>query len=278
MCGRNILIQHLPVRIIDRGANDPSPVPSASAIHGKVVRKRAHVSSRSVPLVFVVDDEQVIASTLAAILNLHGYSATPFTSPLDALTAARVSAPDLLISDVVMPALSGVDLAIRIKAECPACKILLFSGQATTRDLLKGAQDQRHNFQLLQKPVDPSVMVLRVRALVMESGLGLGCIPAQPAESLPRILQMRNSPSTLTACHAYQLLKRGYESAMREVELYERGDAASMQQTNRHKGEARAQSAAASNYLAAHSENCPVCKGSMQRSDARQREGKFSSK
>jgi CheY-like chemotaxis protein len=74
------------------------------------------VSSHSVPRVFVVDDEHVIASTLAAILTLHGYSATSFTSPQEALAAARSSAPDLLISDVLMPGFSGVDLAIQIKA------------------------------------------------------------------------------------------------------------------------------------------------------------------
>jgi len=47
--------------------------------------------------VFVVDDEPVIASTLAAILKLHGYSATAFTFPLEALVAARSKAPDLVI-------------------------------------------------------------------------------------------------------------------------------------------------------------------------------------
>jgi CheY-like chemotaxis protein len=90
------------------------------------------VSPGSVPRVFVVDDDLLIASSLAAILKLHGYSATSFTSPLEALGRAQASAPDLLISDVAMPGLSGIDLAIRIKAECPACKILLLSDMPPT--------------------------------------------------------------------------------------------------------------------------------------------------
>jgi CheY-like chemotaxis protein len=73
------------------------------------------VAQRSVTRVFVVDDDMLIASSLAAILKLHGYSATSFTSPLEALAAVLVSAPDLLISDVAMPGLSGIDLAIQIK-------------------------------------------------------------------------------------------------------------------------------------------------------------------
>jgi CheY-like chemotaxis protein len=122
-----------------------------------------------VPRVFVVDDEPVIASSLAAILKLHGYSATFFTSPLDALTAARSKAPDLLISDVVMPGISGIDLAIQMKAQYPDCKILLFSGQAATRDLLKDVRSQGHDFLLLEKPVHPSAMLARIGALVADS-------------------------------------------------------------------------------------------------------------
>jgi PleD family two-component response regulator len=48
------------------------------------------------PRVFVVDDGRVTASTLTAILKIHGFSATFFTSPLEALTAARLMARDLL--------------------------------------------------------------------------------------------------------------------------------------------------------------------------------------
>jgi DNA-binding NtrC family response regulator len=159
------------------------------------------VSSNSVPRVFVVDDEHVIASTLAAILKLHGYSATSFTSPLEALASARSSAPDLLISDVVMRGLSGVDLAIQMKAQCPECKILLFSGQATTRDLLKDARSQGHSFQLLQKPVAPSKLLVRIGAFAMESGLAGARtsprpVPALPVKASPRILPMPRRTGT----------------------------------------------------------------------------------
>jgi CheY-like chemotaxis protein len=105
------------------------------------------VPSSSGPLVFVVDDEPVIASTLAVILQMHGFSAKFFISPLEALTAARAKSPDLLISDVDMPSLSGIDLAIRMKALYPSCKILLFSGQPSTLDLLDSARAQGHDFR-----------------------------------------------------------------------------------------------------------------------------------
>ena len=112
-----------------------------------------------------MDDEPVIASSLAAILRLSGFSAGFFTSPREALVAARSESPDLLISDVAMPDISGIDLAIQMRAQHPNCKILLFSGQAATSDLLEGARAQGYDFRLLQKPVHPSVFLAEIGAL-----------------------------------------------------------------------------------------------------------------
>jgi DNA-binding response OmpR family regulator len=115
--------------------------------------------------IFVVDDEHVIASTLAVILNRNGYSARYFTRPIEALAAACLGAPDLLISDVSMPDLSGIDLAIQIRAQYPNCKILLFSGQANTADLLESARSQGHDFHLILKPVHPTELLAAIGRL-----------------------------------------------------------------------------------------------------------------
>jgi DNA-binding NtrC family response regulator len=102
--------------------------------------------------IFVVDDEPVIASSLAAILRMNGFSARFFTCPLEALKAARSESPDLVISDVAMPGISGVDLAIQMRAQYPNCKILLFSGQAATLDLMEGAALKVTIFAYFQSP------------------------------------------------------------------------------------------------------------------------------
>jgi CheY-like chemotaxis protein len=124
------------------------------------------VSFGPVPRIFVVDDEPVIASTLVAILQRNGFAAKFFTCPLEALKAARLQAPDLLISDVAMPGISGVDLAIQMRAQYPTCKILLFSGQAATMDLLEDARAQGHDFDLLVKPVPPAELLFEVGKMV----------------------------------------------------------------------------------------------------------------
>ena len=112
---------------------------------------------------YVVDDEPVIASSLAAILGLNGYSAKSFTDPLEALAGALLDPPDLLISDIVMPKLSGIDLALQIKALCPNCRILLFSGQASDVDFLEDAHRVDSNLHIIPKPVRPSTLLEIIR-------------------------------------------------------------------------------------------------------------------
>lgn len=116
--------------------------------------------------VFIVDDEYVIATTLAMILRREGFDVTPFTEPLVALESARAAAPDLLVSDVLMPVLSGIELAIHLRALSPACKVLLFSGTATIENLLKSAHAEGHDFELLLKPVHPLTLLARIRDLL----------------------------------------------------------------------------------------------------------------
>jgi DNA-binding NtrC family response regulator len=123
------------------------------------------MQEKHISVVFVVDDEIVISKSLAMILEGHGYMARFFTDPLEALKHVEVDPPDLLISYVVMPQLSGIDLAIQVKAHVSDCKILLFSGQAATAHLRDQLREQRHNFTLLAKPVHPTDLLREIERL-----------------------------------------------------------------------------------------------------------------
>lgn len=117
------------------------------------------------PRVFVVDDENVTAATLATILNQSGFNSTAYTNAIEALNAAETERPDLLVSDVVMPQMTGIDLAIRLQALRPGCKVLLFSGKAETAELLRTARQRGHDFALLSKPVHPGDLLAALRTL-----------------------------------------------------------------------------------------------------------------
>jgi CheY-like chemotaxis protein len=105
--------------------------------------------------VLVVDDESVIAETVAAILSRSGYAVmTAYDAP-EAMEIALLSPPELLITDVSLPGMSGIELAITVRRIFPDCKILLFSGHAATAGLMAVAERSGHAFTLLSKPVHP---------------------------------------------------------------------------------------------------------------------------
>jgi CheY-like chemotaxis protein len=115
------------------------------------------------PKVLVADDERVIADTLSMILNQSGFEARAVYSGEGALELAESFQPDMLISDVIMADLNGIDAAIRIRKVLPAIKILLFSGQAATADLLEKARKEGYEFDILAKPVHPQDLLARLR-------------------------------------------------------------------------------------------------------------------
>jgi DNA-binding response OmpR family regulator len=116
--------------------------------------------------VLVADDERIIADSLSIILNRSGYDARAAYSGETAVEMARNFQPDMLISDVIMPGITGIETAIRVKAMLPLCKVLLFSGQAATAGLLEMARAQNHDFELLAKPIHPSELIARLRSVV----------------------------------------------------------------------------------------------------------------
>jgi DNA-binding NtrC family response regulator len=128
--------------------------------------ERRKPMSNSDKRVFILDDEVVVASTLAMILRSQGIDTTSFSEPLKALEAARSRAPNLLISDISMPTISGIDLAIQVQKEFPGCKVLLFSGRADSREMLRAAGASGQAYHILAKPVYPSELLKRIRSML----------------------------------------------------------------------------------------------------------------
>ena len=116
------------------------------------------------PRVLVADDEQVIANTLAIILNQAGFEARAVYSGENAVESLDEFQPNMLISDVIMTGMTGIEAAIKVRAKLPSCKILLFSGQAATADLLEKARAQGHEFEILAKPVHPTDLLAKLRS------------------------------------------------------------------------------------------------------------------
>ena len=114
--------------------------------------------------VVVIDDEPVIAHTLEMILREKGYDTVSYTNPLTALKLVPDYLPHIVVTDVTMPQLSGIELAMRLNKLCPECRFLLFSGSAQPSDLLDASQ-RGYNFRLLRKPAHPIELLRELRAL-----------------------------------------------------------------------------------------------------------------
>jgi DNA-binding response OmpR family regulator len=108
------------------------------------------------PRVFVVDDERVIATTLKLILRQSGFDAISFTSPWEALIQARMQCPQLVISDVLMPEMSGIEMAVEMRKLCHGIKVIFLSAQSETAALLEAAGQVSQEFSILTKPVHPT--------------------------------------------------------------------------------------------------------------------------
>jgi DNA-binding response OmpR family regulator len=135
------------------------------------------------PVVLVVDDEGSIADSLSDILCRSGYAAMVAYDGLTALETALLMPPELLITDVVLPGMGGIELAITVKRVFPDCKIILFSGHASTTDLLATAGRAGHAFVMLNKPVHPRDLLARVAEALKPSKTTAAADGAGYAES-----------------------------------------------------------------------------------------------
>lgn len=114
--------------------------------------------------ILVVDDEHCIADTLVAILRISGYDAIAAYNAENAMAECDSFNPELVITDVVMPGMNGVEMAILIRHRLPDCRILLISGHASSVDVLENARSQGYGFDILAKPVHPADLLSRLAA------------------------------------------------------------------------------------------------------------------
>jgi len=113
--------------------------------------------------VLVADDERIIADTIAVILTNNGFETTAVYSGELAVEAARILAPDVLIADVVMAGMNGIEAATLIQGNLPACKVILLSGNPDAGNWL--GRSDRYRFEILIKPIHPTVLLDSVASM-----------------------------------------------------------------------------------------------------------------
>ena len=103
--------------------------------------------------VLVIDDDRVLADTLSEILRRHGYKPVALYSGEEALELAGRFRPDVVLSDIRMSELDGIEAAKRIRILHPACRVILFTAHTVSTALAHSIRGL--GFELLQRPLHP---------------------------------------------------------------------------------------------------------------------------
>jgi DNA-binding response OmpR family regulator len=135
--------------------------------------------------VLVIDDETPVADTWVLILQQAGYDAAAAYSDPTALELVESFRPHVVVSDVVMPGMSGVEVCAQIQAQYPKCLVLLFSGPTTTNELLENAHTRGYTWEVLAKPVDPGEILTRLAASIHRIRFNHGATPDSVAIQKP---------------------------------------------------------------------------------------------
>jgi len=128
-------------------------------------KESSDAAGKTCSTILVVDDEETLANTTTEILNIAGFCAFVAYDGQTALDLTAKLRPDVLLTDVVMPNMNGVELAVAVRNMFPQTSILLFSGQTGTRDILGKANADGYSFELLAKPIHPLKLIEHLKKL-----------------------------------------------------------------------------------------------------------------
>ena len=112
--------------------------------------------------VLLVDDEREFATTLTERLSLRGYEASAAFTAEEAITAVAASAPDVILLDLNLPGVRGVELLMTLRQLLPHGEIILLSGHLDLAEKIEGVRIDA--FGLLLKPVDFPELIAKIDA------------------------------------------------------------------------------------------------------------------
>jgi len=123
-------------------------------------------TSKTAKKILVVDDNELIADTMATVFRGEGFHVAATYNAQAALRLLQSDSFDLLLSDVMMPGMTGIELAIEVTRRQAIPKVLLMSGVSATTDLLQNARKLGYNFEILTKPIHPTEVIEKIEQLL----------------------------------------------------------------------------------------------------------------
>jgi class 3 adenylate cyclase len=121
---------------------------------------------RTPPLILVVDDNPMNVDILETRLKTQGYDIVTAADGEEALAAARERLPDLILLDIMMPKLDGLEVCRQLKADAmlPFMPVIMVTAKADARDVVEGLEAGGDEY--LTKPIDQASLVARVKSML----------------------------------------------------------------------------------------------------------------
>ena len=188
------------------GARPDSSTSTAPGDAVEVATERfGHADRMKDHRILVVDDEPASRKGLQELLTVWGYDVTAAADGQEALERAAVRAPDLVIADLVMPGIDGLELLTRLKRDFPTTAVVFLTGQGSIETAVQAIKDGAYDY--LTKPVDPTrLQLLLDRALERSE-------TAREVQLLRRQLRQRGAFGRLLGS------SHGMMEVMRQVEV-----------------------------------------------------------
>jgi DNA-binding response OmpR family regulator len=145
------------------------------------------------PRILIVDDNEMNRDILVTRLSTQGYELFQAADGEEALTAAMQHLPDLILLDVMMPKLDGMEVCRRLKADAnlPFMPIILVTAKAASTDVVAGLEAGADEY--LTKPIDQMALVARVKSVLRIKDCTIKCGRKPP--TLPRGIARSSSAS-----------------------------------------------------------------------------------
>ncbi len=120
--------------------------------------------------ILVVDDEHAVADTLCMIFKKRGFDCRTAYTGFDAVTSTEEFCPELLLCDISMPGMNGLEVVSKVTQKCPACRVLLLTGHYTNLEYAQAwVLSHSAPTRIMTKPVPPAVLLKAAGDLLLFS-------------------------------------------------------------------------------------------------------------
>ena len=129
------------------------------------------VGDKSAVRIAIVDDDDDIVDVLGEVLRRSGYTPDLYTNPRDAALASTSQEYDVIISDLAMPGVSGIDLLTQVKAAFPLTQFIMITGYASVKSAAEAMHKGANSY--LTKPLTSTQILAHLQNAVEKRLLAL---------------------------------------------------------------------------------------------------------